>query len=72
MTDGLELNAFEAVRRLVHLEKDRHRHPAEPVALKHDIGIAVAKIERLRQPRRRRPELADQRFRSFAPVGLVE
>ena len=72
MADWLELNAFKAVRRLVHLEKHRDRHPAEPVTLEHDIGIAVAEIERSAQAHGLRAELADQRVRGFTPVSSVE
>lgn len=72
MTHRLELNAFEAVRRLVHLKKDHDRHSTERVALEHDIGIAVTKIERLRQPQRSCSKLARQCVRGFAPVGCVE
>ena len=72
MTDWLELNAFQPVRRLVHLEKHRDRHPAKPVTLEHDIDIAVAEIERSAQPHGLRAELADQRVRCFAPVSSVE
>ena len=72
MADWLQLNAFKAVRRLVHLEKHRDRHPAKLVTLEHDIDIAVAEIERSAQAHGLGAELANQRVRCFTPMSSVE
>ena len=60
MTDWLELNAFQPVRRL-SIGKTPPPAPREPVALEHDIDIHIPEIERSAQPHRLRAELADQR-----------
>jgi len=50
MARPLELNAFETVRGLVHLEENHHRHSAKSLSGQNDIDIAVAKVEGPRQP----------------------
>ena len=40
-----ELNALEAVRCLVHLEKHHHRDAADQLARQDDIGVTVSKVE---------------------------
>lgn len=54
-----KLDAFEAMRRLVHLKKYHDRHAADGFAVQDDIDVTVAKIERVRQPRRNRPEFVE-------------
>ena len=56
----LELNAFETVRRLVHLEEDHHRHPAKSLPSQNGVSIAVAKVEGATQPPCFVAELTDQ------------
>jgi hypothetical protein len=72
VTQRLKLNALQPVRHLVHLKEHCDRHAAERVALQHNISVAVAKIERLRQPPRRRPELPHQRVRRLAPMDVAQ
>jgi len=50
MTRSLELNALEAMRRLVHLEKNYHGHVAERLPVQNDVGVTVAKVESPGQP----------------------
>jgi hypothetical protein len=72
MTQRLDLNPLQPVRRLVHLKEDRDRHAAEGVARQHHISVTIAKIERLRQPPRRCPELPHQRVRRLAPMDVAQ
>jgi hypothetical protein len=60
MAQRLELNALKPVRRLVRLQEHRHWHPAGGVALQHNVGVAVTKIDTLGQPAlpRRRTDAA--------------
>src|ERR1700747_2116733 len=41
----LELNALKAMRHLVHLEENHHRHPAEGLVAQNDIGVAITKVQ---------------------------
>jgi hypothetical protein len=58
VTRPLELNALKAVRHLVHLEENHHRHPAESLVAQNDIGVAIAKVQCLGQPSRSVPNWA--------------
>jgi hypothetical protein len=68
----LELDAPKAVRHLVHLEENHHRHRAEGLAAQNDIGVAVAKVQCPRQSDRMGAKLAGQFIRRFTPVGLAQ
>ena len=48
MTRALELDAPQSARPLVHLEIGDQRDAAERHIAQHDIGVAVAEIERAR------------------------
>ena len=68
----LELDAFKAVRHLVHLEENHHRHPAERLVAQNDIGVAITKIQCAGQPGCTRAKLEGQLSRRFIPVGLAQ
>jgi len=68
----LKLNAFEAVRFLVHLEENHHRHSAKSLPPHHDVGVAVAKVEGSGHPPRFVAEVLEQLARRFTPTGFSQ
>ena len=56
---------------LVHLEIGDQRHTAERHVAQHDLGIAVAEIERPRQYRRASAEMREQRTARLTPLRLL-
>ena len=63
---------LKAVRHLVHLEENHHRHRAEGLAVQNDIDVAVAKVHCAGQPDRIGTKLAGQFTRRFSPVGFAQ
>src|SRR5215472_1728296 len=66
----LQLYAFEAARRLVHLKETDDRCTTHCLAVQHEIEEAVAEIETLREPYCRPAELAEELVGALAPVGV--
>src|SRR6516162_9860508 len=70
MTRPFKLDAFQAVGRLVHLEKHHHQHRPDRLVGEDDSGVTVAEIESSGQLYCSGAELPEQLVCGFAPMSL--
>jgi len=71
VTRALELDAFQPARTLIHLKIGNQRYVAERHIAQHDIGVAVAEIQRPRQHRHAAAEMGKERAARLAPLNRL-